>query len=111
MGNEKNKGQKNGSGTSTRLFDRDARDPIENSFSWDSVDPKRLGELIGMVTVRGGAIRFGYSRDGNAGSIGVYYGEARDTVYIRPTDNPEDTFSFIERFFESKGITGGRAPG
>lgn len=80
------------------------------SFDWGSVDANRLSRLIALVTGRGGAIRFGYSRDGNAGSIGVYYAEDRDTVYIRPNGDLEETLSLIESTFENLPYSGGKSP-
>jgi hypothetical protein len=81
-----------------------------NPFDWQTVDCRRLSDLIGLITGRGGAVRFGYSRDGFAGSIGVYYGDDRDTVYIRPNQDPEEVFGLIERTFENLPMTSGRAP-
>lgn len=81
------------------------------SFDWGSIDPTRILGLIQLVTGRGGAIRFGYTRDGAAGSIGVYYGDDRDTLYFRPTGDPEENFGLIERTFESLPFSSGKAPG
>lgn len=39
---------------------------------WGSADSGLLRAVIAAVTLRGGAIRFGYSRDGGAYSIGIY---------------------------------------
>lgn len=80
------------------------------AFSWTDIEPGRLQGLVELVTSRGGAIRFGYSRDGNAGSIGVYYGEERDTVYIRPSEDPESVIRVVEEYFEEKPNTRGASP-
>lgn len=81
------------------------------SWDWNDIDPGRLHGLVNLVTSRGGAIRFGYSRDGNAGSIGVYYGEDRDTVYLRPGTDGEDALKLIESTFEALPDTRGKQPG
>lgn len=80
------------------------------SFSWSEPEPGRLQQLIELVTSRGGAIRFGYSRDGNAGSVGVYYGDERDTLYIRPSEDPESVFAIIDEYFRDKPNTKGASP-
>lgn len=83
---------------------------LEGSYDWGTVEANELARLIQLVTGRGGAIRFGYSRDGNAGSIGVYYGDDRDTVYIRPGQDFSDATGVITRTFESFPYTGGKSP-
>lgn len=99
------KGQSSGS-----LFNHEHDGNGANSFDWISVDTGRLQEIIGIVTARGGAIRLGYSRDGSAGSIGLYYGDNRDTLYIRPNGDVEEVFGLIERTFKAFPLTGGKAP-
>lgn len=39
---------------------------------WGSQDGNLLREIISAVTMGDGAIRFGYTRDGGAYSIGIY---------------------------------------
>lgn len=85
-------------------------DTAGTTWNWEDVDPGELCGLVTMVTNRGGAIRFGYSRDGHAGSIGVYYGEDRDTIYIRPGTAFQDAIRPIEKFFSDKPFTGGAQP-
>ena len=41
---------------------------------------------MGLV---GGAIRFGYTRDGGAYAVGLYYGGETCTEYIRPGEDVE----------------------
>ena len=74
------------------------------------MEATRIAGIIELVTGRGGAIRFGYSRDGGAGSIGVYLGDQRDTVYIRGNQDPEEVLGLIERTFEAFPFTGGESP-
>lgn len=105
------KGKQGGSGGSKRLFggsnESDAGQP---GFDWGSVEPAVIAKLIELVTGRGGAIRFGYSRDGQAGAIGVYYGDQRDTVYIRPNQDFSDAIGVIERTFEALPYSAGVSP-
>lgn len=79
-------------------------------YNWGEQDCGYILRIIELVTSRGGAIRFGYTRDGGAGSVGVYYGEERDTVYIRPNQNLEEALGVIERAFENFPMTNGKSP-
>lgn len=98
--NSKKKGFLNGSNLDT----------TSTSWDWGTVEPGDIYRLVELVTSRGGAIRFGYSRDGNAGSIGVYYGEDRDTVYIRPSEGFDAATKPIVDTFEALPYTGGKQP-
>lgn len=109
MGRDKNEMRKYES-FSTGFIRKKSNGHETKSFTWDAIGADRLWELIQLVTSRGGAIRFGYSRDGNAGSIGVYYGDNRDTLYIRPDGDPEESFRLIEVTFEEYPNSGGKSP-
>jgi hypothetical protein len=79
-------------------------------FDWGSQEASRIVGIVQLVTGRGGAIRFGYTRDGSSGSIGLYYGDQRDTLYITPNTDAEDVFGLIERTFENFPMTNGASP-
>lgn len=64
---------------------------------WAAASATVLGELIQSVTAKGGAIRFGFTRDGGAYSVGFYYGDDRTTEYCRPS---EDLDEFLEKWIE-----------
>ena len=54
---------------------------------WASVDASAICSVIHAITAMGGAIRFGYTRDGGAYAIGLYGLEAQPiTEYIRPDE-------------------------
>ena len=62
---------------------------------WRNADPTILWETVSTVANNGGAIRFGYSRDGGAYAIGVYGdGDHPYTDYIRPG---EDLNAYLQR--------------
>ena len=54
---------------------------------WAGVEAGNLISAIAVVSSRGGALRFGYTRDGGAYAVGVYYGDQNFTDYIRPSEN------------------------
>lgn len=56
---------------------------------WISVDPVLLQQAIAAWAAQDGALRFGYSRDGGAFSIGVYGDGDPHTEYFGPNDDIE----------------------
>lgn len=77
---------------------------------WGSVPTDLVCELIGTVTSRGGAVRFGYTRDGGAYSLGVYYGTGHRTFYCR---GGEDVIDFLKQwveFYAALPNTRGKSP-
>lgn len=80
------------------------------SADWSNATPATITRLIDTVTSRGGAIRFGYSRDGGAYAIGFYYGSESTTKYCRPG---EELDTFLEKwieFYAQLPFTGGKSP-
>jgi len=54
---------------------------------WESVDAIALRRVIASITLSGGAIRFGYTRDGGAYAIGILGDGDPYTEYLRPSDD------------------------
>lgn len=79
-------------------------------FDWASESAESILALIDLVTSRGGAIRFGYSRDGYAGSIGVYLGDSRDTLWINPDEGSDLVIEKISRLFAEMADRQGVSP-
>lgn len=67
---------------------------------WESADEKILKRCICAAGAAGGAIRFGYTRDGGAYSIGVYVGDDRETYYGRPYDDIDSLLTQIAEGLE-----------
>lgn len=107
MGRDKHEDPKFNRGKS--LFSDGTSDDA-SKWDWGGEDADVLRKLIELVTGRGGAIRFGYSRDGSAGSLGIYYGDSRDTLWIRPGDSSGEIYQRIAAIFEKLPVTGGKAP-
>jgi hypothetical protein len=83
---------------------------VEGSANWAEVNPGTIAKLVDVVTSRGGAVRFGYTRDGGAYAVGFYYGDESKTDYCRPSDDVE---GFLERwidFYEHLPYSGGKSP-
>jgi len=66
---------------------------------WANADPALLLELVCKVGVEGGAVRYGYTRDGGAYSIGLYLGDDSKTYYCNEADGINDQIrELIEHF-------------
>ena len=89
-----------GAATNKRMEDRDARKARQNEptkrvkrddtrgADWGEANPALIAHCVIVVAQQGGALRFGYSRDGGAFSVGVYGdGDAPYTEYIRPSED------------------------
>ena len=58
------------------------------SADWAGVEPEAIRDAITALGSIGGALRFGYSRDGGAYAVGVYGLENQPyTDYLRPGDD------------------------
>jgi hypothetical protein len=79
---------------------RDGGDPAD----YAGVNREVLFDLILTATSKGGAIRLGYTRDGGAYAIGLYYGDDYSTQYIRPGEDFVDRVLGFTRMFESLPI-------
>ena len=66
---------------------------------WESVDAKKLMGAIASAANTGGALRFGYTRDGGAYSIGIYGDGEPYTVYVSPRDDVDIILEDIRELF------------
>lgn len=85
-------------------------EPGQGGADWSMADTGLLVKLIDTVTSRGGAVRFGYTRDGGAYAVGLYYGGESTSEYCRPSESLE---AFLEKwieFYQNLPMTGGKAP-
>lgn len=68
---------------------------------WMSADTGTITKLIDTITSRGGAIRFGYTRDGGAYALGLYYGDEYTTEYCRPSEDLERFLVYWIEFYQN----------
>ena len=67
---------------------------------YGEVDAETIRSSIEAAAVVGGALRFGYSRDGGAYAIGIYGdGDTPYTEWVRPSENVEGFLKDIETMF------------
>ncbi len=99
--NPKSKPAARVSSIADRLAERRAgRGKGADTADWVSVDANIIQRAIGSVSAAGGAIQFGYTRDGGAYSVNVYIGGELLKDYIRPS---EDVERYLEELSEDIG--------
>jgi len=67
---------------------------------YGSVDGELIKAAITAAAITGGALRFGYSRDGGAFAIGIYGDGEPYTEFVRPSENLDDTLESIIELFD-----------
>lgn len=61
------------------------RRSVNSVADWVGVDIDLLQQVIATITATGGAVRFGYTRDGGAYSVGIY-GDGKPFTEFCPAD-------------------------
>lgn len=67
---------------------------------WTAADAATVVRAITTASAAGGALRFGYTSDGGAYSIGIYGDGAPYTEYIGPSEDITDVLASIIILFE-----------
>jgi len=67
---------------------------------WANASADCLQLLVCRVGAEGGAVRFGYTRDGGAYSIGIYLGENSKTYYCNEKDGIDEKIRELTQYFE-----------
>jgi len=62
---------------------------------WANASTTLVHALVCVVGVAGGAVRFGYTRDGGAYSIGLYLGDDSKTYYCNEADGIDEQLRFL----------------
>lgn len=75
---------------------RRARRRHGDPADWSSQDGQKIIELVAAIASCGGALRFGYTRDGGAYAIGIYGDGEPYTEYLRPGEDIEALLRDIE---------------
>lgn len=72
----------------------------ETPADWGGASPELLASVVESVTKNGGAIRFGYSRDGGAYAIGIYGDGDPFTEYLGSTEDVDVWLESIRLDYE-----------
>lgn len=68
---------------------------------WASADATTIRTAIEKASIVGGAIRFGYSRDGGAYAIGIYGDGDPYTEFVRPSEDIDKILLDIIELYEA----------
>jgi len=66
------------------------RKRVEEAPTWDSVSPFLVATLVRALTTRGGSPTFGYTRDGSALLVAVWYRDKRMVDYLSGAEEFEE---------------------
>lgn len=66
---------------------------------WAGADGDLMHELVNLIAATGGAVRFGYTRDGGAYSIGLYLGDDSKTYYCNEKDGVNEYLKDLIEYF------------
>lgn len=72
----------------------------QETIDYADVDAGSLHKLVCGVAARQGAVRYGYTRDGNAFSVGLYLGEDSKTYYANTLTEMVDLMEYLNASFE-----------
>lgn len=67
---------------------------------WANATAENLRTAIQSASARHGALRFGYTSDGGAYSIGIYGDGEPYTEYIRPSDDIDQFLCDLAQYFD-----------
>lgn len=70
-----------------RIRERRKQRTAHEIADWAAADAQLVLEAIANVSSAGGAIRFGYTRDGGAYAVGIYGSGEPFTEFIRPSED------------------------
>lgn len=70
---------------------------------WAKADANLVLRAITSAALQHGALRFGYTSDGGAYSIGIYGDGDPYTEYVRPSENLDEILMAIIELFDSMG--------
>lgn len=107
-----NRSVSKGSSNNGNIFDSFRRKLGEGTgiTDWAGADHELLVRLVVTAADRGGAVRFGYTRDGGAYALGLYFGTETATKYCRPQEDLDDFLRQWLEFFEEQPSRGGKSP-
>lgn len=70
-----------------------------STADWAGADASLLSRAICAAAITGGALRFGYSRDGGAYAVGIYGDGDPYTEFFKPDEDLDQILTDIENLF------------
>lgn len=83
-----------------RRMRRQTANHLKGAADWAGVDGSLIAKAVAAMAANGGALRFGYTRDGGAYSVGFYGDGEPFTEYVSPGDDVEE---FLRGVIEDYG--------
>lgn len=80
---------------------RGLRKESSEAADWRLADGELLRDIIHLAASTGGALRFGYSRDGGAMSIGIYGDGDPYTEWVKPSEDLNEKLRDVQFLFET----------
>lgn len=71
-----------------------------NVADWNNALAENVLRLVCAVGFQGGAVRFGYTRDGGAYSIGLYLGDDSKTYYCNEAEGVNEKLEELIAYFD-----------
>lgn len=90
---------KNATGDGRRPKSRGINRKSTATADWASADASILSRAICAAAITGGALRFGYSRDGGAYAVGIYGDGEPYTEFLKPGEDLDQMLVDIENLF------------
>jgi len=81
------------------LFERASG--VGGSADWTAANGTLMARAVASIGKEGGALRFGYTRDGGAYSIGVYDGDEKRTIYVSPNEDIDQVLQELIEYYET----------
>jgi len=89
-------------GKSTKHFkSRGLNRKSATTADWVTADALTLQRAISAAAITGGALRFGYSRDGGAYAIGIYGDGEPYTEFLKPGEDLDEFLCEVITLFET----------
>lgn len=80
---------------------RGIRKSLGGIADWQNADASLVLSVIERAAITGGAVRFGYSRDGGAYAVGIYGDGEPYTEYCKPSEDLNEFLTLILRLYEA----------
>jgi len=80
---------------------RGLRKQMGGIADWQTADPGLVLSVIERAAITGGAVRFGYSRDGGAYAIGIYGDGDPYTEYCKPSEDLNEFLTLVLRLYDA----------
>lgn len=97
--NGKGRGSVDNAGRLKTLLNKDGK--ASGKADWSAADPRWVAGVVHVVTRTGGAVSFGYSRDGGAYSLSIMLDGERETLWFNGGADIDAELEGVYAMFET----------